>query len=619
MTLTEAERSRLIRDRQKTSPFWSTVHALGSLKFAVLLLLLLATACATATFTEAKFNTKVAHHYIYGATWFLAWLVLLCVNLFAVTMTRWPWQKKHAGFIITHYGIITLLAGAMVGRLAGFEANVTLNSNGPAQNQLSSLSEMALILENPITGELFSTSFDGEIARPSEKKPRDFQLPGSPFLARIAGYSEQLIDKSYLLPNDASDSRNIPGVALKFTSTMVPMPLEPILIRGSEENPGKDEFDFFGRGALFLLDQLPPKGKPFEPEPMVVERQFIRADVPDKPLIMPHLPEPSGMSFKIVQKGSSWQLIALTNEGEKILSPALAFDGKKRVYPAGHFLVEQENAWRNLSVTDGVLSDQPGVAKKPAAQLAVKIVRPLPEKLPTLLLALTPDRKLAFRSMRGGTILNEGIVAKDGTFTTGWGDWTVLVQALEPKGQIVRALEESTVKPMDGAPNFTGIRVSLVDPSIGPGKAQWIPMGMIQTLTVGGKPARIGYLRQPIPLDFSVKLDRFDVPRDEGSDQPSNFISHVTFTGADSKTHSAEIQMNTPATFPPDLWRLFTGSNYKFSQAGWDPDIPGQSTLQVLYDPGWILKWIGALMISAGIFTMFYLRPSPRKEGQAIA
>jgi hypothetical protein len=31
--------------------------------------------------------------------------------------------------------------------------------------------------------------------------------------------------------------------------------------------------------------------------------------------------------------------------------------------------------------------------------------------------------------------------------------------------------------------------------------------------------------------------------------------------------------------------------------------------VQVLRDPGWMLKWVGCLMICYGIFTMFYLRP----------
>ncbi len=35
-----------------------------------------------------------------------------------------------------------------------------------------------------------------------------------------------------------------------------------------------------------------------------------------------------------------------------------------------------------------------------------------------------------------------------------------------------------------------------------------------------------------------------------------------------------------------------------------------QTTLQVLYDPGWLLKWLGSLGICVGIAIMFYWKPN---------
>ena len=108
-------RKQMISERQKRSAVWRLIHMLGSLQLALILLATIAIACAIATFTESNFNTKIAQTYIYKAPWFTLWLALLCLNLFAVTLTRWPWQKSHIGFVITHYGIIMLLVGAMIG------------------------------------------------------------------------------------------------------------------------------------------------------------------------------------------------------------------------------------------------------------------------------------------------------------------------------------------------------------------------------------------------------------------------------------------------------------------------------------------------------------------------
>ena len=66
--------------------------------------------------------------------------------------------------------------------------------------------------------------------------------------------------------------------------------------------------------------------------------------------------------------------------------------------------------------------------------------------------------------------------------------------------------------------------------------------------------------------------------------------------------------MNNPFSFPTAWWRTWTGLTYKMSQASWNPENLGQSTIQILRDPGWLLKWIGSLLIVIGIFLLFYVR-----------
>ena len=86
-----AQRRALVAERCRRSAGWRLIHALGSLQLALLLLATIAIACAIATFAESGFSAKVAQAYIYKAPWFILWLGVLCVNLFAVTLTRWPW------------------------------------------------------------------------------------------------------------------------------------------------------------------------------------------------------------------------------------------------------------------------------------------------------------------------------------------------------------------------------------------------------------------------------------------------------------------------------------------------------------------------------------------------
>jgi hypothetical protein len=100
------------------------------------------------------------------------------------------------------------------------------------------------------------------------------------------------------------------------------------------------------------------------------------------------------------------------------------------------------------------------------------------------------------------------------------------------------------------------------------------------------------------------------VPRDEGTDTPSNYISSLRFNDpATSREVRGTASMNEPAMFPGDFWRSLLGWNYKFSQANWNPDNLNETTLQVLYDPGWPFKWTGSLGICIGIALMFYFMP----------
>ena len=61
---------------------------------------------------------------------------MLALNLLCAAFTRWPWQRKHIGFVVTHAGIILMLTGAVIGRTFGFEAFVTLDKTKPPENRL---------------------------------------------------------------------------------------------------------------------------------------------------------------------------------------------------------------------------------------------------------------------------------------------------------------------------------------------------------------------------------------------------------------------------------------------------------------------------------------------------
>jgi hypothetical protein len=203
-----------------------------------------------------------------------------------------------------------------------------------------------------------------------------------------------------------------------------------------------------------------------------------------------------------------------------------------------------------------------------------------------------------------------GTIHPGDEFFPGWRGWSARFLTWEPKGRI-----ETITVPEEKSSNQPGrpaIRAHLrtIDGREGP--AFWISSGSSYVLQVGDIASRIGFGLELQSLPFTIRLDSFEVPRDPGTEEPANFRATVTFMDEKKNlTVPAQLEMNQPATYPPGLLPQVTGLSYKFSQAGWDPQNLNRTTLQVLHDPGWLLKWSGSLLMVVGIFSMFYLRREP--------
>jgi hypothetical protein len=479
-------RARMLAAR-KRDPLWQVITLLGSLKLALVLLATIAVAIAAATFTEARFDSAVAKAWIYKAPWFLAWLGLLCVNLFAVTLTRWPWQRKHVGFVITHYGIILLLAGAVVGMTCGFEGNVTLRTDGSPQRKIVT-DRSCLQVESPADSYLYLMPLETRFLKVSESSPKFLSVPGTPLRIGIDAVSEHLV-KEPSLATAPEGTKVGPVVLLRFSSGMMHQAMA-LALGSSEGAPATD--GFFGRALI------------------------------------------------------SWS-------------------GNPSVWP-----------------------DHPEGGKKPWLDL-----RP----------GSSPG-KVAYRKGRGTVADATGELGKEETLRLGWADWVMELRETKDNGVIA-----STPVPAaeGGVPGF---RAFLQDPDGSRTHPLWVVSGEVVPLVLEKEIVRVGYGLELKPVPFSIALSSFEVPRDEGTETPSDFRASVLFR--DLKTgreKEGKIHMNHPASYPGGLWANLTGLNYKFSQAEWNPDDLKETTLQVLYDPGWLLKWIGSLAICAGIATMFYLRP----------
>lgn len=111
-------------------------------------------------------------------------------------------------------------------------------------------------------------------------------------------------------------------------------------------------------------------------------------------------------------------------------------------------------------------------------------------------------------------------------------------------------------------------------------------------------------------VGYQIRLDNFERRLDPGTSQPSHYSSTVDFLNDETGQEELKdvfITMNAPVDFSDPR----NGRSYRLFQESFAP-IPGddrfQSVLTVNYDPGRGVKYVGCLLIVAGIVTMFYMR-----------
>ncbi|MFQ3671474.1 MAG: cytochrome C biogenesis protein ResB [Verrucomicrobiia bacterium] len=609
VVLSEPEHRKVVAERRERSPLWQVIHALGSLRLALMLLFTIAVACAVATVAESNFSAKVAQVYIYKNPWFMVWLGLLCLNLACAALTRWPWQRKHVGFVVTHLGIITLLVGAMIGSVWGFEGSVNLHK-GQAPLQRLASPHSILLVESPLTGLIYTTRFDPEIRPPTAERSRVLDLVDTRAKLEVLGYSRHLRMERELVED------GVFGFASGVAGTLASGSLgQSLPVRLSLQSPESAKFDLFGMAEVEWVDSMPPVAKPRDRRRVVPgegtyrETQMIFGNQPTLPVLHNTSGLTSGYRFRLVRRpGAVHPDIEMEFPSGQIRRMTLAEARRGPVMgdqaPTEIIVAEY---WPDMRMVEGrpvSVSDEP---RNPAALVTLSgLIEDIAPQEPKLLLGPGEGEGIAYRLMRGTAVVREGRLEPGQTLATGWNDWAfTLERRFEKARQVTVAREEEgTMGPM-----VPGILARVVRGDGTVTEAKWIASGSTETFDLGGQAAQVGFGLETKTIPFGISLLDFEVPRFEGTETPSNFISTVRFHGPGGETVDRRIEMNHPGSYPPEWWRQFTGTTYKFSQAGWNAQNLEETTLQVLYDPGWLLKWMGSLMICVGIFVMFYLRP----------
>lgn len=106
---------------------WNPVtKILGSLPFALGIMILLTVVMAWATRIDALYGAQVSAWAFYRSGWFIALNGLLGVSVLCAMFNPRRWVKRKIGFLLVHIGIIVLLLGCALSLISGWEADLTV-------------------------------------------------------------------------------------------------------------------------------------------------------------------------------------------------------------------------------------------------------------------------------------------------------------------------------------------------------------------------------------------------------------------------------------------------------------------------------------------------------------
>lgn len=103
----------------------------SSLKFAVVIITLLAIGSVYGTFMESYHGTEYAGRAVYKSWWFMAIQFFMFLSILVSTIVRLPPKKRLYGFYTIHSGLIIIFIGSLVTYINGVDGTIELLPNKP--------------------------------------------------------------------------------------------------------------------------------------------------------------------------------------------------------------------------------------------------------------------------------------------------------------------------------------------------------------------------------------------------------------------------------------------------------------------------------------------------------
>ncbi len=553
---------------------------LASLKLAVILFILFATILALATYYESAYDTATAHHLVYKSPLFALFLAVFFVNIYCSTAIRYPWKRRLVGFVITHVGILVLLVGAAVTMAFGVEGSMVVE-----EGRYSS----RILLNQPVFmvgeqgGALKEVPAEFRWRRPSPQSPARADLGGG-----LVAVVEEYLHHAAVQTHFESAENGVPALKLR------------IFMRSQQ--PGRPKVDQLqwltaGKGDVSLG---PAQVRVLRAaDPATLKRLLAPGSHHRGELQLLVEGEPHQVKIAELEVGKPHQVAEHELLVRRYLPHAVVENNElisKDDQPVNPCIDLQLRDKRGNSQDWLLFAKLPELNTRTASkgEMPVRLTYAWSEEGKRgLSFVVGPGDKLYYRlDQQGARPLEVGKA-----YPTGWMNLEFEVGEFFPKAREVREFRAVEVdEPNDPNAPPPAIRLRLEG---APSHAEsfWLERGDIkQVRRQDGKEWVVGYAYKSLELGFPLKLVKFHIDYDPGTNNPAAFRSQVEVQG-----QSHEISMNEPMV--RDGFKFFQSS---YSQM---PDSTPVSIFTVARDPGIAFKYLGSIMVVLGIATMFLMRP----------
>lgn len=574
---------------------------LSSVKLAVILLVGFAAVLSVATFYESHTSIEQAQRDIYQQWWFDMMLFVLGVNVASAALSRYPWKKKHTGFVITHAGILIILMGSMITRKFGVEGQMMLQEGESIDH---------IMIQNDV---LLTVSVPGLETR-QEFDPWfiDHPIPSGKEVEYPVGDTgiRCFIEEYYFNPQmretiAGGGAEFNPAVKVSLFAPNSAAPFEDWLLAN---DPTRAVLDLNIASVRFL-------GQLDEDEfQRALDPEAARKALPPKGEIV--LKTPEGETARV-------SVDELTNEdaafklGDSYYTATL-IDFIPRAGVENNRLIDKEDGPPNPAVKfelrgpEGVeehltfalfpeLGSLHG-AQTPKTGVNVTYEYPLDGSASgrnQMDLFLSPEGRLHYRATNTAGASSGGSLNEGERVDTTWNGVSLQVDALHTHAVVERIVVDAG----EDAPmphNNPAARVRLEHN--GDKASGIITFNSPRAMMVGGERCVVEFGQRRVPVGFTMELIDFRAPRYPGTNNPARFESDVRLIDEKLDLRREQmVYMNNPLIH--NGFKVYQASYIEGENGG--PDI---SIFSVAYAPGTPIIYLGSIVMVLGMIILYRSR-----------